>query len=112
MYSSSIRKTKITVGGNVLITSLGAIGLLCLQLVKASGAQCILVGVPKDVDILKLAEKLGENLILDTPNKELVNSIEKYCNNIGPDIVLECSGAEAAAKLCLDVIKKEGYILK
>jgi len=107
-----LEKTKITAGDNVLITGPGAIGLLCLQLVKASGAQCILVGVPKDADRLKLAEKLGADLILDTSNKELANSIEKYCNNIGPDIVLECSGVEAAAKLCLDIIKKEGYILK
>ena len=103
-----LEKTKITAGDNVLITGPGAIGLLCLQLVKASGAQCILVGAPKDADRLKLAEKLGADLILDTSNKELANSIEKYCNNIGPDIVLECSGAEAAAKLCLDVIKKGG----
>ena len=103
-----LEKTIIIAGDNVLIIGLEAIGLLCLQLVKASGAQCILVSVPKDTDRLKLAEKLGADLILDTSNKELANSIEKYCNNIGPDIVLECSGAEAAAKLCLDVIKKGG----
>ena len=45
-----LEKTIIIAGDNVLIIGLEAIGLLCLQLVKASGTQCILVGVPKDTD--------------------------------------------------------------
>jgi len=128
-----LEKTKITTGDNVLITGPGAIGLLCLQLVKACGAQCIVLGAPKDIERLNLAKKLGADLILDTSDKELAdierlnlakklgadlildtsdkelaNSIKEYCNNIGPDVVLECSGAEAAAELCLNIIKKGG----
>lgn len=103
-----LEKSKIMPGDNVVITGPGSIGLICLQLVKSAGAQCIVIGTNKDKDRLNLAQQLGADIIMSSSDNNLTESIIKHCNNIGADVVLECSGSGAAANMSLDIIKKGG----
>lgn len=103
-----MEKVRIIPEDYVLITGPGTIGLLCLQIAKACGGKCIVVGGPGDTKRLELAKELGADLIFTTIENNLTDLIIKYCNNMGPDVVLECSGSEGAINFSMDVIRKGG----
>lgn len=99
-----LEKIKITPDDNILIAGPRCIDLLRLQLVKACGVQCIVIGATKDADRLKSAEKLEANIILNTSDKKLTESIVKYCDSISPNVILQDYGAELAIELPLNII--------
>lgn len=103
-----MEKARILPQDYVLITGPGTIGLLCLQLAKACGCKCIVTGGPKDAKRLEMAKELGADLTFMTSENGIEDSILKYCDNIGPNTILECSGNDRAINFCLNVIRKGG----
>lgn len=100
--------TDIHAGDLVAITGPGPIGLLSLQVAKAEGGKTIVMGVSKDAERLTLAKNLGAEWVINIQEEDPVETIRGLTGNLGADVVLECSGVPAAAKLGLDLIKKRG----
>ena len=103
----------IRAGDVVLITGPGAIGLMALQIAKAEGATTIITGIDSDETRLKLAkDEFGADYIVNVQKENLQNIIDKATNLRGVDVVLECSGSEAAIDNGLQMIKKRGYFVQ
>jgi L-iditol 2-dehydrogenase len=68
----------------------GAIGILAAQVLRAIGADVVLVGTAADATRLAIAERLG-----------LASSIAQNVDSEF-DVVVEASGSEGGARLCLD----------
>jgi len=100
--------TGINAGDVVLITGPGSMGLFSLQYAKANGAYVIVIGKEKDKKRLDLAIKLGADLIINIDFENARDKIKKYFNEKEVDIVLECSGKQDAARLGLELLKKQG----
>uniref|UniRef100_A0AAG5CNH5 Sorbitol dehydrogenase n=1 Tax=Anopheles atroparvus TaxID=41427 RepID=A0AAG5CNH5_ANOAO len=104
------RRAEVGLGSNVLILGAGPIGLVSLIVAKAMGAGKVLVS-----DLLQnrldVAKELGadETLVFpkNTPETELVKLIH---NRLGcaPDITIDCTGAEATARLAILSTKSGG----
>jgi L-iditol 2-dehydrogenase len=92
----------------VIIFGPGPIGLLTLQTVNAIGAEAYLCGVTNDAKRLELGKKLGASRVIDVQKESLVEIIAQKTNQLGADVVLECSGNAAAASAGLDIVKKGG----
>jgi L-iditol 2-dehydrogenase len=101
-----LEKTAITVGDAVFISGPGTIGLLSLQLAKLAGARVIISGLEKDKKRLELAQILGVDAIAWTT--EQAQEAVRELSPGGVDIAFECSGAEAAAKTCVEMLKMQG----
>ena len=89
----------INAGDRVLVTGPGTMGVLTAQAARAAGGRVTLAGLPTDGTRLDVAEALGlDVVVLDGANAWT----ESF------DVVCECSGAVAAASLCLDAVRKGG----
>jgi len=99
----------VAAGDVAVIAGPGAIGLLTLQVVKATGATVIVLGTDADAHRLQLARELGAdytvNVQHDEPHMLLADLTDE---GLGADVVYECSGAGAAARQLLDLVRRRG----
>jgi L-iditol 2-dehydrogenase len=97
----------VMAGDNVVITGPGPIGLLALQLVKIAGARLLILGTNQDTERLKLARRLGADGVINVQEVDnVVESVQDLFSTDGADLVIECSGAVAAAKTLTDVARR------
>ena len=98
-------------GDVVVVLGPGPMGLLSLQIAKISGAkQVIVTGVSADKDRLKLAEKLGADVVVNVEKEDPVEAIKSITDGLGADVVLEASGAPAARKQAFSLVRRCGKI--
>jgi len=107
-YHAVQELTGVAAGDVVLITGCGAMGLFCLQYVKANGGIAVVTGLAKDRKRLDLAKSLGADYAVDVTAENLRDVVMGLTDGEGADIALECSGFQAAAKTCIDLLRREG----
>jgi threonine dehydrogenase-like Zn-dependent dehydrogenase len=93
---------------STVVVGAGPIGVLTGILLKHCGASQVIIS---DVDEARLA--MCRELGLDAVNvKEtnLVDYVNEKTNNVGVDIVFECSGAAPSAMQCVDLCRIYGTI--
>jgi L-iditol 2-dehydrogenase len=83
-----------------------------IQVAKAHGATVLLVGTPKDVSRLQLGSSLGADTTFVAGEDEIETTINDLTHGKGVDVAYECSGAQAAANLCLSILKKRGQFVQ
>ena len=105
-YHAVQELTGIDAGDYVLVTGPGPMGLFSLQYARANGGVVILAGLERDAGRLELGLKLGADYAISGENT--AEKIEEITEGRGVDVVLECSGAGAAANLGLDAVRREG----
>ncbi|MDI6870105.1 MAG: zinc-binding dehydrogenase [Bacillota bacterium] len=102
----------ILAGDVAVVTGPGAIGLLAMQLAKAQGAKVVLCGTSVDTERLELGKKLGADVVVNVEVEDAREIVRSMTEGLGADVVVECSGAAPAARLGLDLIRKQGYYLQ
>jgi len=100
--------TGIYPGDWVYVSGPGPIGLLCMQLAKAAGANVAIGGVAVDEGRLKIAQSLGANRTVRVDQEDPVTVLKDLTGGAGADIVIECAGVPAATAKGLDVVRKRG----
>lgn len=97
-------------GKRVLVTGAGPIGALCVAVAKARGASHILVTDLVDFT-LSNARKMGAtqsiNITTSATMLEGFHSSEQQF-----DVVFECSGAEAAIGMAIDLLRPRGTLIQ
>lgn len=93
-----------SLGDVVVVSGLGVIGLLVVQLLRRAGVGLI-IGVDSVEQRGKLAERFGADVVLD-PHDEVAQRVRELTGNRGADIVIEVSGASAALN---EAIRTVGY---
>jgi len=104
----SLEQTDILPGDVVTIIGPGTIGLLTLQLSKLAGGFVIMLGLSVDKERLTLAKKLGADTVVNIEEDNPEEVIRSLSKGYGADVMLECSGAPAAAELGLKLVRKRG----
>jgi L-iditol 2-dehydrogenase len=100
--------TNIAAGDVVVLTGPGPIGLLAMQCAKAEGGYLIVCGTSADKARLDLAQQLGADRVVDIQQEDIKTIVGELTGGLGADVVLECSGAAAAASFGLDIVCKGG----
>jgi L-iditol 2-dehydrogenase len=103
-----IELSHINPGDTVLVSGVGAIGLLAAQVARCEGARVIISGTSEDLDRFPLAKELGFREFVNVQQQDLGQFVAEVTQEKGVDVVLECSGAPAAARSGFEVIKKQG----
>jgi L-iditol 2-dehydrogenase len=102
----------VQAGETVLVTGPGAIGLLSLQVAKAEGGRVLVCGVKGDEDRLSLAHQLGAYETMVVESDDVVSRVREMTRGEGADLVIECSGAPAAARLAFEAVRRRGKYLQ
>lgn len=106
-----IRLVKPTLGETVVVTGLGLIGLVTVQLLRANG--CRVLGLDFDKDKLKLARQFGAEVVDLAAGQDPVKIAELYSRGRGVDAVIVTAATKSsepmhqAALMC----RKRGRIV-
>ena len=99
----------VRAGDLAVVAGPGTIGLLTLQLLKASGAQVVVLGTSRDAHRLRLARDLGADHAVDVETRDVPSLVQDVSvQGLGADVVYECSGAGPAARSLLDLVRRRG----
>ena len=103
-------RSRINPADFVVITGPGPIGLTLLQIVKLFSPRAVMVtGLKSDTIRLEKAKELGADYVFyseDDPVKEVL----RLTDGMGADIVMDCSGGEAAITQATRMVKNGGWI--
>jgi len=94
----------------VAIIGTGVIGLCTLQAVKISGAGRIICSGLRESK-LKLAEKIGANILINAKEKDPIEKVMELTNGKGIDIAFEAVGIQETVQQAIDMIKKGGSVI-
>ncbi len=106
-----IRLAKPTLGETIVVTGLGLVGLLAVQLLRANG--CRVLGVDFDKEKLELARQFGAEVVDLSAGQDPVDAARAYSRGRGVDGVLVTAATESsepmhqAALMC----RKRGRIV-
>jgi L-iditol 2-dehydrogenase len=100
--------SQLQFGDVALVSGPGPIGLLCLKLLVAEGIKTIVAGTAADQRRLELARRMGAALVVDVTQQDLQAVVKAETDGFGVDLALECAGAAASARACLDAVRPLG----
>jgi L-iditol 2-dehydrogenase len=103
-----IELTGVKAGDIVYVAGPGPIGLLAAQVARAEGAVVVIGGIGADQKRLDLAGRLGIDHIVNVENEDPSIILNRLTQNLGADVVFECSGAGASSLQCLNSVRKGG----
>jgi L-iditol 2-dehydrogenase len=103
-----IEQTGVRAGDVVVVFGPGTIGQLAAQVAQAEGGRVMVVGTAGDEARLALARSLGAEWTARADADNVATQVMALTNGLGADVVVECSGAEAAAHMGFDVVRKRG----
>ncbi|MBI3464350.1 MAG: alcohol dehydrogenase catalytic domain-containing protein [Planctomycetes bacterium] len=95
-------------GDVALVSGPGPMGMLCFLLLAAQGIPSIVVGTSADAARLALARRLGAVATIDVTREDLSRVVRAHTGGQGIDLALECAGAAASARSCLDSLRPLG----
>ncbi len=107
-----MERASVRAGETVVITGPGPIGLLCLQVARASGAGPIVVGgMPADLPLrLPVAAATGADVVVNGAEEDLVERVMALTGGVGADLAIEASGAPAAVEMLPRLVRRLGRI--
>jgi (R,R)-butanediol dehydrogenase/meso-butanediol dehydrogenase/diacetyl reductase/L-iditol 2-dehydrogenase len=97
-------------GGRVAVSGGGPIGQLVLQCLKSYGATSLTMIEPV-ADRRDLAKRFGAKHTIDPINQSVYDEAMKITNGLGFDVVVDVSGAPAAAKVVIPIVARGGNVL-
>jgi len=107
-----LEKASIKPSDLVVVTGPGAIGLLSTQVALACGATVVLVGTGVDAPRLEMAKQLGAHYTVNLEEQSVAALVSDLTSGRGADMVVECSGAGAAARLGYELVKRRGQYVQ
>ena len=96
-------------GQSLAVTGAGPIGLLCVSVAKALGANPIFLSDIID-SRLEICKSLGADFVLNANNEDFNSFILKNNRNIGVDYLIECSGSLQALDQATQLVNRGGKI--
>lgn len=106
-YSAVVVNAEISPGDRIVVIGPGPIGILCAAMARLSGASVAVVGLPQDAARLSLAEFYGCTTIVGDATDWARNR-----DGLGADGVVDASGASAALRHALEIVRPNGWISK
>src|SRR5690348_12402360 len=73
-----------------------------------AGGRVILLGTHADEARLSMGEKLGVDFTVNVQTTDVQEIVAAMTGGLGADVVFECSGAEASAQNCLNLVRRRG----
>ncbi|MEA1975915.1 MAG: L-threonine 3-dehydrogenase [Bacillota bacterium] len=95
------------IGKSIAVVGCGPIGLLAVNVAKASGARKI-IAIEVNEYRLNLAKELGATVLINPLKEDVIKRVLEETDDLGVDIVAEMSGNKIAIQSALKYIKLGG----
>ena len=105
----SVNRMPVSLSDTAVVVGSGMIGLLVIQLLKASGCRKI-IAVDIEQNKLDLALKLGADVGLRTDIINIPEEIYKLTGNRGADVAYEAVGITPTIKIAVESLRKGGSL--
>jgi L-iditol 2-dehydrogenase len=99
----------LVAGESIVVTGPGPIGLLCVAVAKALGAQPVILTGTRD-NRLQIGRELGADHVINVRQQDAVEAVHRIMNGRGVDYVLECAGAPNAIDEAARMVNRGGKI--
>jgi predicted dehydrogenase/threonine dehydrogenase-like Zn-dependent dehydrogenase len=106
-----VRQADVQIGENVVVIGLGLIGILTVQLLKASG--CRVFGVDLNRERIDFAKSVGLDYGFVEGEDDVVGSIKNLTSQKGADTILVCAGTKSSqpANQALEIARRKGKVV-
>jgi L-iditol 2-dehydrogenase len=105
----AVKRSQLSLNCSAVVVGTGMIGLLIIQLLRASGCGRI-IAVDLAQEKLDLASKFGADIIFDANDSDLIKNIYKATENRGADIAFEVVGITPTLQTAVAALKKGGSL--
>ncbi|MBT3943726.1 MAG: alcohol dehydrogenase catalytic domain-containing protein [Chloroflexi bacterium] len=105
----AVRRSGVRPGDSVAVIGIGTVGALTLQAFKAAGANVYAVDVRPSS--LQMATRLGADEVVDAGQGDVGEKLAELTDGIGPDIVVETSGATSTPVNAFDWVRRAGTVV-
>lgn len=110
MSHAAMYRSRINPADFIVITGPGAIGLTMLQVVRLFSPRAVMVtGLKSDTRRLEKAQELGADYTYYSED-DPVQEVLRLTGGEGADVILDCSGGEAAITQATRMVKNGGWI--
>ncbi|MDA7548642.1 bi-domain-containing oxidoreductase [bacterium] len=92
-----VRRSDLKMGEFCVVTGAGILGLLCIQMLRASGVR--VAAVDLDDARLKIAKKIGAEIAINLNDEKYVDTIQNWTGGVGADAVLLTAATESSKPL-------------
>lgn len=106
-----VRRSDVRLGEIVAVIGMGILGLLTVQMLKASGARVI--GIDIDDRRLKVAKETGCDYILNSSRVDVIKEAEKITEGYGVDVTIITAAANSNEILSesFNICKRKGKVV-
>ena len=103
-------RIKISCSDYVVVTGAGPIGILCAFVAKSQGARkVVMTGLDASKKIrMPVALQLGVDEVINIQHEDALKKVLAETDGWGADVVIECSGSQAAIAQALAMVRKTG----
>jgi len=105
----AINRTPIHPEDTVVIIGTGTIGLFTIACAKLKNPHRI-IAIDLDSARLKIASKMGADLVLNPKNDDISGTIKKLTDSLGANVVLEAVGIPETVNQAIDITRNDGQI--
>jgi len=96
-------------GQSLVVTGPGAIGLMCVAVGKALGAQPVILTGTR-AERLNLGKKLGADRLINVREEDPVEAVKRITGGKGVHYLVECSGQPNGLGEAMDMVMRGGRI--
>lgn len=112
-YNATFVKSRVRPGEPVVIIGPGPIGLFAVQMARIGGAYpIILVGTEVDESRMKTGLGLGAHITINVSKENAADRVAELTDGIGVPLVIDAAGNNAAFKLAMELVRRNGQITK
>jgi predicted dehydrogenase/threonine dehydrogenase-like Zn-dependent dehydrogenase len=106
-----VRRADLHLGEFCVVVGSGILGLLSIQLLKASGIR--IIATDPDKNRLTIAKQIGAELILNPSSDDTVRQVENYTNGYGADAVIFTAATASSEPLSLafQMCRRKGRVI-
>lgn len=104
------RRGRLAVGDTVAVVGAGAVGLLALQVARASGAAAVFA-VERSPVRKQRALALGADAVFDPALQDVAAELRRLTHGVGPDLVIESAGAPGTWVYAAGLVRRGGRVV-
>lgn len=110
MVWHAIKVSSFQKGDSVLVVGGGPIGLAVVQILKALGANKIIVS-EISATRRKFASDFGAQILLDPAKDNIVERCREICDGEGVDVAFDAAGTQAGLDAAVNAVRARGMIV-
>lgn len=106
-----LRRAALSFGETVVITGLGLLGLLGVQIAKAAGYRVVALDI--DQERVDLAQKLGADLSLNNARQDVITEVFAFTTGFGADavVIYAATDSDKPVKQAFDLCRQKGKVV-